>query len=181
MDKINTDKKIQASHNSFSIFKGTIFERSHVSFRKWLYAIHMVINAKKSVSTCQVSREIGGDYRTAWRMMHKIREAMANNNSTKELFKSIVEINETYVGGKLTRRHPGITDNKTPIVGAFDRDTGHIKASVLLGTDNKARKVSQGRLLDFIDSTVDKTAPHMADVDTDIKLIMWIGNERGFW
>ncbi len=92
----------------------------------------MVINAKKSVSACQVSREIGDSYRTAWRMMHKIREAMANNNSTKELFKSIVEIDETYVGGKLTHRHPGITDNKTPIVGAFDRDTGHIKAMDIL-------------------------------------------------
>ncbi len=88
-------------HNGFSIFKDTIFERSQISFHKWLYAIHMVINAKKSISACQVSRERGGSYRTAWRMMHKIREAMANNNSTKELFKSIVEVDETYVGGKL--------------------------------------------------------------------------------
>ncbi len=90
MDKINTDKKIQASHNSFSIFKGAIFERSHVSFRKWLYAIHMVINAKKSVSACQVSREIGDSYRAAWRMMHKIREAMANNNSTRDIMSHIL-------------------------------------------------------------------------------------------
>ncbi len=111
-------------------------------------------------------------------MMHKIREAMANNNSTKELFKSIVEIDETYVGGKLTRRYPGITDNKTPIVGAFDRDTGHIKVSVLLGTDNKARKVSQGRLLDFIDSTVDKTATHMTDALGAYKRMKWRGRHR---
>ncbi len=78
--------------NSFSIFHGTIFERSRISFRKWLYAIHVVINVKKNVSACQINREIGGDYRTAWKMMHKIRQAMADNDNTKELFRSVVEM-----------------------------------------------------------------------------------------
>ena len=181
-DKIyrRTNKNLHCNncHKSTSIFVGTIFERSRVSFRKWLYAIHMVINAKKSVSACQVSREIGGDYRTAWRMMHKIRQAMAKDNNTKELFKSIVEIDETYVGGKLhPQRHKGITDNKTPVVGAFDRDTSNIKACALIGTDERGIKLSQTKLLNFIDGAVDKTATHITDA-----LGMYKGMQgRGRW
>ena len=52
----------------------------------------LLVNARKSVSACQVSREIGGDYKTAWRMLHKIREAMAKDDIPIDLLKLFRDI-----------------------------------------------------------------------------------------
>ncbi|MCB1178837.1 MAG: IS1595 family transposase, partial [Leptospiraceae bacterium] len=86
-------------NKTFSIFKGTIFEKTRVSLLKWMLAINFVCNNKKSLPALQFQREIGGDYRTSWRMLHQIRKAMSRK-ANKEIFELIVEVDETYVGGK---------------------------------------------------------------------------------
>jgi hypothetical protein len=100
----------------------------------WFYTIHLIINDKKGISGCQLQRELGGTYKTAWRMLKQIRMAMGNKDM-QQTFEVFVEIDETYVGGKPRKENVkldkdgniipsekpknkrGRGTNKTPVVG----------------------------------------------------------------
>jgi transposase-like protein len=83
---------------------GTVFESSHLPLTKWFMAIAFVVDAKKGVSANQLKEHLGiGSYRTAWYMVHRIRKAMVELFPTK--LSGIVEVDETYIGGKSKRRH----------------------------------------------------------------------------
>jgi transposase-like protein len=90
-------------NNTFSVFKDTIFEKSCTDLRKWMYAIHLFLNGKKGISALQLKKEIGVTYKTAWRMLQKIREAMGNDDNDSE--GGFVEVDECYIGGKAENKH----------------------------------------------------------------------------
>lgn len=87
-------------NTSFSVTVGTIFHKTKVDFQKWFVAISLVLNAKKGISARQLARDIQVNKDTAWYMAMRIRRAM---NEYGELLQGIVEVDETYVGGKPRR------------------------------------------------------------------------------
>jgi transposase-like protein len=98
----------------FSATSGTIFSDSHLPLTKWFLAIALICEAKKGMSAKQLERHLGVNYRTAWYLAHRIREAMTEGFS---LLTGEVEIDETYVGAKVLRKgRPYVKKDKKDVV-----------------------------------------------------------------
>jgi transposase-like protein len=108
-------------HQQFSPTSGTLFADSHLPLITWFHAIGLMLNAKKGISAKQLQRDLGiGGYKTAWYLNHRIREAMAEGNPMP--LGGIVEIDETYVGGRV--RGMGVKyakKQKKVVMGAVER------------------------------------------------------------
>ena len=116
-----------ACHASFNVLSGTIFEKTKIELQKWFLAISLILNAKKSVSSCQLARDLDLNQKTAWYMAMRIRRAMVAEGP---LLAGIVEADESYIGGKPrkpnkrsddTKRPRGRGTDKLPIIGAVER------------------------------------------------------------
>ena len=104
----------------FSVLAGTIFHDTHLPLRKWLIAVMLIVESKKGVSANQLKRTIGVSYKTAWYLCHRIRKAM--HEAYPIPLKGIVEVDETFVGGKTKGFGHGYKGNKAVVVGAVQRD-----------------------------------------------------------
>ena len=167
-------------HNSFSIFAGTIFEKSSTDLRKWMFAIHLFLNGKKGISGYQLQREIGVTYKTAWRMLQQIRTAMSNTQSeNQQAFNAIIEIDEAYIGGKprkenqhdkdddnnnLTPNKRGRGTNKTPVVGVIDRENKIVYAEVAM-PDSKGHKLTGKQLFSVLKQACKANNPDIVITD----------------
>jgi transposase-like protein len=92
--------------SQFTVTVGTLFERSHIPLTKWLTAAFLVCSSKKAMSALQMSRMLGISYKSTWFMMHRIREAMRDGTFPAPIggHDKVVEVDETYVGGKAKNR-----------------------------------------------------------------------------
>lgn len=89
----------------YTVTVGTVFERSKVPLNKWLLANHLLCSSKKGISGHQMARMLGVTYKTAWFMMHRIREAMKDTHpGPLGGYGETIEADETYVGGKIKNR-----------------------------------------------------------------------------
>jgi len=85
----------------FTVTVGTVFESSHVPLNLWLQAVYLMCSSKKGISSHQLMRTLGVQYKTAWFMTHRIREAMkAGNLPPIGGAGATVEIDETFIGKK---------------------------------------------------------------------------------
>jgi transposase-like protein len=105
----------------FTVTVGTIFEDSHIPLRKWLVAWYLLCSSKKGISSCQIQRMLGlGSYRSALFMMHRIRYAL-KHPAFKGMLSGTVEVDETYVGGKIRDGGKAGRSNKTCVVSLVQR------------------------------------------------------------
>jgi transposase-like protein len=105
----------------FSGTAGTILDKSHLPLTKWFMAIGIISNAKKSVSAKQMERDLGVNYRTAWHLNHRIREAM--QDGSLGLFGGTVEVDATFVGGRYDARRKRAPYDKHAVAGVMQRGT----------------------------------------------------------
>src|SRR5258706_15158066 len=150
----------------FSITVGTIFENSKIALSTWLAAIYVLTGHKKGISSHQLARDLGVTQKTAWFLNHRIRLIM--DIPDPEPLDNVVEVDETYVGGKLPLMNRGRRkkwqdlgiDNKVPVMGLVQRD-GKAK---LLVIGNRPFK-------DVIRENVDNTATIYTDAHAGYELL----------
>ena len=163
----------RACRKQFSVTVGTIFEDSHIPLNKWLMAFHLLCSSKKGMSAHQLHRMLGVTYKSAWFMAHRIRYAMAQEPLSSKLT-GIVEVDETYVGGK---RRNIIPHAVKPGVRAVDRPSPFAdKAPVVSVLQRGGRvqsmhieKVTSGNLKPIIKQMVDESAHIMTDTGTALQ------------
>jgi transposase-like protein len=114
----------------FTVTTGSVMEDTHLPLQKWVMAFHLLCSSKKGISALQLQRQLGlGSYRTAWHLAHRIRHAMTPAPSGPPALDGVVEIDETYVGGKPRkekgkRAKCGRGTKKVPVVALIQRDGG---------------------------------------------------------
>jgi len=93
----------------FTVRTNSIFEGSKVELRKWFQAAYEISTSKKGISSVELATRIGTSQKTAWFINHRIRTML--KNTQPELLRDVVQLDETFVGGKNKNRH---TDKKIP-------------------------------------------------------------------
>ena len=129
--------------SSFNVLSGTIFQKTKVPLQKWFLAAALLVNAKKSVSSHQLARDLELNQKTAWYLAMRLRKAMAQEEYSYFL-RGVVEADETYVGGKPRKTNTGKSagntkwgrgTDKTPVLGIVERG-GRVIADTVQHVDS---------------------------------------------
>ena len=143
-----------ACQSSFNVLSGTVMQKTKVPLQKWFLAIALMQNAKKSLSSPQLARDLELTQPTAWYLAMRIRRAMAEADAEADFLRGIVEADETYVGGRSKGKRGRGTD-KTPVIGAVERG-GDVVAQ-------PSDRVDGRTIAEFITDNVDVEAHLMTD------------------
>jgi transposase-like protein len=155
--------KCRSCRRQFSVKVNTIFEDSPIPLQKWLPALWLLISCKNGVSSWEIHRSIGVSQKSAWFMLHRLRLALRTGDIGTKLGGTEsggVEVDETFVGGKLKNMHrdrrerfaaksghTGGATGKAIVMGMLDRDERKVRASVV---PNVKRETLQAEILNNV-------------------------------
>jgi len=154
--------KCKECYKQFTVKLGTIFEESPIALSKWLVALWMLVNCRNGISSYEVARDLGITQKSAWFVLHRLRLALQVGSIAKMGGgeNSEVEIDETFVGGKLANMHEskrkrireslGSTsskESKTIVMGFLDREQRKVRTAIV---PNTSRMTLQSQILKHV-------------------------------
>jgi len=161
--------KAKECGKKFSVTTGTIFENTKISLRTWFAAMYLCTAHKKGISSLQLCRDLNLTQKTAWFVLHRIREMLLSNQ--QEQLSGTVEMDETYVGGSIKnksnkkraelRASGEQWTKKTSVIAMVERESGQVKTQVI-----QAGSVKYADVLPLIQANVAENAVIFTDSST---------------
>ncbi len=167
---LNTQKrwKCRSCRKQFSVKVNSIFEDSPIRLQKWLPALWLIVNCKNGVSSYEIARDLGITQKSAWFMLQRLRLALKARDFGFKMGSGeggAVEVDETYIGGKVQNMHKGRKlkivkaknemvkspdryPGKTAVMGLFDRESRQVRAKVV---PNVKRETLQNEILNNVE------------------------------
>ena len=130
----NNRYRCASSKKYFNVKTNTLFHDTKIPLKKWFVAIYLATSHKKGISSVQLSKEIDVTQKTAWFMLHRIRKCFGVDHDHK--MDGVVEVDETFVGGKNKNRHADKKykygkgrrfEDKITVMGLLERDTHELR------------------------------------------------------
>lgn len=155
--------KCKNTNKYFTVKNGTIFEDTKIPLIKWFMALYIFSSHKKGISSHQLARDIDVTQKTGWFLLHRLRYAFAHPNF-QVMLEGIVEVDETYVGGKESNKHKNkktegnqgrSLKTKAAVFGMLERE-GNVIATVVPSVD-------AATLLPIIEEAVEAGATIVTD------------------
>jgi len=151
-------------YKKYSVTVGSVFHASNIPLSTWFPAMYIILSHKKGISSIQLAKDLGVTQKTAWFMLHRIRESLIDKGSS--ILSNVVEVDETFMGGHTTNKSlkkraelkaRGIQGymEKTPVMGLIERG-GKLIAGVV-------PFVNQATLQPIVINNVDKNSTVISD------------------
>lgn len=150
-------KKCGECRKQFTVKVGTVFEHARMPLHKMLQAVHLIASSKKGISAHQLHRILEVQYKTAWFLAHRIREAMRSGDLTP--FGSgggVVEVDETFLSRLKGAPVKRAFHHKMKVLALVDRDTGRARTMVI-------DRVNAETLMPIVLANVSREAKVMTD------------------